>query len=668
MQTRARKKAYHAGSHPETKDQASPRAVLTRRSRGKAADSAKTTSRRAEATRNTRNPETIPPEAYLLTKLPVELKTEICSHLHPRDLCSLIRTCKTFKELLLDRRSQKSVWNQALQARDLPTRPSFVRMSDPAWVHLLFSPHCHHCGAPDVDEVVWEWLKRYCQNCLVLPTIVDDARELVESIDPRISLGDICNYHGLWRYDTAILYSKAQVDACVAECRALLQDPNASRNRNDALRSFIRSRQTITIGMRNYSDDCRQWAGREEKSHRYRRLEELLDRLRQNGWGQEVDFLGEQGCRNRIADHYPFNGMLAGRSPLPWRQLMPRAYELFRQVRKERVWTERLQALEEAILAHYVQLPRTPQMDIRPPYIEFALMKECRVLAQATLTRTITSDDFTAIIPGLADRWFAEKADMLRSRLQTHLRSSPDVKDPLELAVAVWVCRHCNARLRFPAVLAHPCAYQWPDQDAFAPSVSELLGSAHYVHTATLLTCDRDKDGKTSIPFNAVNFFHDEQEVADVLSEIVQTLGLDPTCTLATDLDRCQARLYCRRCNDPRRAFGWEAALFHSISEVNHWGTTYRHREWTRVSDNELPLVQRVEAAKHVLSFDAHPSALWACSLCINFNARGYVMKKHLESLHGKEDPDACIREGIAYVYSPSGKALLRPPVNLPVY
>ena len=78
MQTRARKKAYHASSHPETKDQASPRAVLTRRSRGKAADSAKTTSRRAEATRNTRNPETIPSEAYLLTKLPVELKTEVC--------------------------------------------------------------------------------------------------------------------------------------------------------------------------------------------------------------------------------------------------------------------------------------------------------------------------------------------------------------------------------------------------------------------------------------------------------------------------------------------------------------------------------------------------------------------------------------------------------------
>ena len=92
---------------------------------------------------------------------------------------------------------------------------------------------------------------------------------------------------------------------------------------------------------------------------------------------------------------------------------MPRAYELFRQVRKERVWTERLEALEEAILAHYVQLPRTPPMDIRPPYIEFALMKECRVLAQATLTRKITSDDFSAIIPGLADRWFAEKADML---------------------------------------------------------------------------------------------------------------------------------------------------------------------------------------------------------------------------------------------------------------
>ncbi|KAI0730856.1 hypothetical protein C8Q76DRAFT_340550 [Earliella scabrosa] len=605
MQTRARKKAYHAGSQPDIKDRASPQAVLTRRSRGKAANSSKAISRPVHATRTTRKPtqhfEPISPEAYLLTKLPVELKTEICSHLHPRDLCSLIRTCKTFKELLLDRRSQKSVWNQALQARDLLARPSFIRMSDPAWVHLLFSPHCHHCGAPDVDEVVWEWLKRYCSKCIVLPTIsysVDDARNLVESIDPRIRLGDICNQYDVSGYNTAIRYSKAQVDACVAECHPLLQDLNPSRNRGDAFRSFIRSRQTITIGLKNYSNDCRQWAGREETYHKARRLEELLDRLRQKGWGQEVDFLGEQGCAQRIANQYPFTGMLAGRSPLSWRQLMPRAYELFRQVRKERVWTERLQALEEAIIAHYVQLPRTPQMDIRPPYIEFALMKECRALGEATITRTITSDDFLAIMPGLAERWFEAKTDMLRSSLQTLWHIPPEVKDPLELAVALWACRHCDARLRFPAVLAHPCAYHWPRYEPGQPSTCELLGSAAYVQTAAHLTHHRGNHGlgkgEISIPFNTINWFLDEHGVTTILANIVRALGLDPTRALAIDLDRCEARLYCWRClaeGGFRYAYGWEAALCHSISETTFFGNArIQHQRWIRVSDELLSM------------------------------------------------------------------------------
>ena len=34
---------------------------------------------------------------------------------------------------------------------------------------------------------------------------------------------------------------------------------------------------------------------------------------------------------------------------------------------------------------------------------------------------------------------------------------------------------------------------------------------------------------------------------------------------------------------------------------------------------------------------------------------------------HGKEDAAACIQDGIVYIYPPSGKALLRPGVNLPV-
>ena len=53
------------------------------------------------------------------------------------------------------------------------------------------------------------------------------------------------------------------------------------------------------------------------------------------------------------------------------------------------------------------------------------------------------------------------------------------------------------------------------------------------------------------------------------------------------------------------------------------------HKEWVRVGDNELPLVRQVEVAKHAPSLDAYQS-VWACSLCVDFNAHGDVMENHL--------------------------------------
>ncbi|KAI0730875.1 hypothetical protein C8Q76DRAFT_793002 [Earliella scabrosa] len=610
---------------------------------------------RSPRIRQTREPEqhsptgTVLPEAYLLTKLPVELKTEICRLLHPRDLCSLVRTCKTFKELLLDRNNQKSVWDRALQAhaQDFPARPSFIRISAPAWVHLICSPYCH------------VWLKRYCDTCLKATISYSqcDARRLAESVDPRVNVEDVCNVY-VWESGGPTQKLKWTP---VADYRVILENLKADPTRGDELvQSFIDLRKTITSSWKNFRDDCKEWAAREQQSRRKRCLEEIIDQSRVWQWGQEVDFLGER-CAERIAELYPLCIVLDGDPPLSWSQISPAVNGFFADVREERRWTPRLQGLEEAILTHYVQLPRTPQMDIRPSYIEFALTEECRTLVDAPIQQTITSDDFLPLIPALAASWFAAKADMLRSELQTLLQPSPEVKDPFELAVAVWVCKYCKARLRFPAVLAHPCAYMWP------PEVSPddcSLGDSHYARTAAYLKYHRDRKSAVAVPFYTFEFGYRRRDVAKTLAHIVQTLGLDPACALAPDLDDCEARLYCQSClkDGVRRAFGWEAALRHSTSGNKVFKGS--HQEWIRVSDDELLLVHQAEEARPAPSLNT-VDGVWACSLCVDFNAYGDVMKR-LADMHGMNDASACIQDGIVYVHPPSGPALMGLPVIVP--
>ena len=99
-------------------------------------------------------------------------------------------------------------------------------------------------------------------------------------------------------------------------------------------------------------------------------------------------------------------------------------------------------------------------MDIRPDLVEFALSKEFQALVQLPQRRTVTSDDFLALIPNFSRRWFEEKSELLRNELRQDLGCLPaEVTDPLDLAIAVWFCQYCNVVLRYPAVLAHPCLY-----------------------------------------------------------------------------------------------------------------------------------------------------------------------------------------------------------------
>ncbi|KAG9084015.1 hypothetical protein FS749_005566 [Ceratobasidium sp. UAMH 11750] len=95
--------------------------------------------------------------------LPVEVFTEIASHLTPPDIIALSRSNKFFHGLLLDR-SAAHIWGLALQnIPGLPPCPKDLR--EPQYAALIFSKHCSMCGAPVIKPMDPYLNVQLCNAC-----------------------------------------------------------------------------------------------------------------------------------------------------------------------------------------------------------------------------------------------------------------------------------------------------------------------------------------------------------------------------------------------------------------------------------------------------------------------------------------------------------------------
>ncbi|KDN44225.1 hypothetical protein RSAG8_05698, partial [Rhizoctonia solani AG-8 WAC10335] len=98
-----------------------------------------------------------------LVNMPIDIFTEITSHLLPIDIISLSRSNKFFRGLLMNR-SSIHVWHSAMRnVLGLPPCP--LDLSEPQYLSLLFSKYCTMCGQPvrcRMDEIL---RVRLCVPC-----------------------------------------------------------------------------------------------------------------------------------------------------------------------------------------------------------------------------------------------------------------------------------------------------------------------------------------------------------------------------------------------------------------------------------------------------------------------------------------------------------------------
>ncbi|KAI0348764.1 hypothetical protein OH77DRAFT_1491384, partial [Trametes cingulata] len=307
-----------------------------------------------------------------LATLP-DLALEIYSYLEPQDLLHLSRTCKKFRAFFLDRRLNENLWLQArhnLGAGALPPRPPF--MSEPAFIHLLYSPYCHNCAAPNVRKILPVCFMRCCSKCLPERTVwyreaINAAHKLDWHIRVMLDFRVVHQFCPLLE-ETSRPYHprgnrllKEHVDHIFNEVKKL---PSPHTDADIwALQDRLREEYNERI---EYARSIHQWLDEREDERqanlddsRKRRFEEIVLRLRESGWDKELDFMGEDGIEEMST--FPIVRQSSKLTEGAWQKVLAALDKHLNETRKARLDKEfraalraRLSALDEAIAACYV--------------------------------------------------------------------------------------------------------------------------------------------------------------------------------------------------------------------------------------------------------------------------------------------------------------------------
>ncbi|KZT71787.1 hypothetical protein DAEQUDRAFT_665528 [Daedalea quercina L-15889] len=449
--------------------------------------------------------------------MPLDVLLEIFCYMEPRDLLSLARTTKPFREFLMHH-SSANMWKAArANIAGLPDCPPYL--SEPAFANLAFSPYCHNCLKPNVQTIFWEFSKRYCPSCTKEFTITErqmhhDAQFswffLVD--DVICSTVSIIDTHCIvpmadWVHPQkstngrSELYHRPELD----KVRRIW----GSLYHTDQWNTFAIEQRLRVQAKNEHATLCRAWdvqraAKRsEELDHiRQQRFDAIVSKLRDLGWTWAK-------IRDELVTY------------------MQEIQETRLRAERRRVIWGRLDVLETVISAARAAPPkRTVEDEYKPKLQDLAMMSEVRQLIEApndaVVDQQAITDTVVPMLHALEERWQCVRKTDLRAMLNRNIGAQDGV-DVLDLATSAFRCKSlrrdlCRRYMHFPEVLAHECPLTFP--------VTEIQEGDY-------LSCVVTKYKRH--PWSTLNI-----EVAPCVDEmgmIIARCGKDPETTTLKDMD-----------------------------------------------------------------------------------------------------------------------------------
>ncbi|KAK7679941.1 hypothetical protein QCA50_016887 [Cerrena zonata] len=497
-----------------------------------------------------------------MPQMPFDILFEIFSHMKPRDLLSLSRTSKPFRQLLMSRTSVLLWKTSRKNVPGLPDCPSFL--SEPAYANLCFVSHCHHCLElhSNGKKIFWEVGARYCSPCKLEFFHVSRCHargdlesfnkgreekipdEIIESI-----IGE--NTTSLGRHKPTIEAFKERWPELIhVEQRA--QAIAELRAQKDDRAKFAQACIAWSLQRKN--------ARKEElKILREDRKKATCDRLKELGYGEDLEF------SNGFYDDnsHPLWNISNIIQPKPWtdgtwKTKEPVILQAMNTIRRERLFAMRKAAIESRVKL-LEEVLKTSVGGKSPYTYGFLFLPEVKSLIDVPPTEdvsvSVTRKDLEKLEP-VFDRYYEElKQEGLATiaKLVSNALSLPLSIDPCALAVSQFViCSRCSRSISQSDVLAH-CCVPGPFQYSYDKHGDIYEGViTHLVY------------GSTRPKLDYLTY-------ADDLEHIIMACGEDYTTVTPEEMDSLPVQLTCAVCPPDGflNLFDWKQAFEHSQGPVH---------------------------------------------------------------------------------------------------
>ncbi|KAG6916758.1 hypothetical protein DXG01_005503 [Tephrocybe rancida] len=576
-----------------------------------------------------------------LIDLPIDVLFEIFGHLKPFDLLKVARVSKEFRRLLMHR-SSKSVWQTALKSiPDLPPCPP--DLDEPAWVNLVFDPHCHFCVKATVRVVEWTLRVRICGKCANIEFCDPDDLDKHEHSPENLVLsrpGKRPYFHEVISDDLEKM--KVQF-AAFADEKARL--------------AFILERRKLLSDIKAHAALCVTWAqaqthdrSSELRQLRIERRKAIIEKLK--GLGYEKDIASIRRPHS-LADHELVKKpqKLTDRVWANIREGILKFMDQMREMRLEREHIQRLHNRKSSAVVVYrgYLTGLYPHSDVMPSGVDFCGFPPVKEILEQPDEADVDEASFVDIIPLIPDfiaswrrsvdlhlrevtkssRPYSEgrdwnKFDEFVGDINEGTLTDPDkTGDTLlvnyKLATTVFHCSNCSYEqgnlddrydvydlsddedggkdlhqpLFYPKVKGHRClrrtgSYDWMDEIR-DPVLAD----------PTRQLCDGfAKRRQWSAHPLRVN-----TKLGECVKILVQKAGLDPETTTADDLDRLGLWFACLKCAHdcgekeekvwkPEDDHPYEMPAFTWRLAVEHYMTEHRdptvEPAWSKIGSEQI--------------------------------------------------------------------------------
>ncbi|TFK92315.1 hypothetical protein K466DRAFT_595360 [Polyporus arcularius HHB13444] len=573
--------------------------------------------------------------------MPLDILYEVFLHLYPYDLLQLARTTKTLRKLLMTR-SALTIWKRASEnLADFPDCPG--GLTEPAYVNLMFSPHCHFCIKARVLKVMWACRVRCCKSCFKDAFVDFDGLSSIEhprydALRPAAMLpSEVVN--------DKVYFLKRDVHRLFEYLATFNGDAQAFKDVEDERIQAVEDQEQIAEALEDWrvADNHRRRTERTELTKR--REDQILERLRQCGFRDDLRYMTSD-LFLRFMNH-PLVKQPKELTDRIWNNIKAPMMAWVEEARGElrmhqhcEHYTDRLCVFRSALkgfyaLHHYPEVvPSVADFSWHTPAFREILDKG-RDEFFGDLEHY--SEEFNEVIENVMERWRADMArqlyDMVPPEIRpplhkrhtrkregkekaTDLEANEDASDAgeddaiptdeqitlaLNAPVTWFRCTVNGCLLDYPRVLAHECAKTGPPVNLQPETERDDLQNAYHIVL---------KEFPWNFTGDKIVYDMDAHRAAEeVVRATLSNMNAVPHLTDKSWFDNLDERYVCGQCSNYvcLCVMPWRVAVKH-ISDETHRGKDVRVT-MLNVADRLEVLDQEAESS----DFLEDQYKMWGC-------------------------------------------------------